>query len=74
MGNLWSSMSDRPIHIQISMGPATLAMCDTDMCIWDDALRKDWRYQRSNQKPSIQWPNEKIQNDKQRSTKHYTKN
>ena len=35
-----------------------------------------WRYQRGNQKPhneeeqTTQWPNEKVQKDKQRSTKH----
>jgi hypothetical protein len=39
-------------------------------------LRRIWRYQRSNQNPYIeeeqttQWPKEKVQNDKQRSTKH----
>ena len=38
--------------------------------------RRVWRYQRSNQDPYIQedqttqWPNEKVQKDKQRSTKH----
>jgi hypothetical protein len=38
--------------------------------------RRVWRYQRGNQNPYIeeeqktQWPKEKIQNDKQRSTKH----
>jgi hypothetical protein len=38
--------------------------------------RRVWRYQRGNQKPYIeevqttQWPNEKVQKDKQRSTKH----
>jgi hypothetical protein len=38
--------------------------------------RRVWRYQRSNQNPYIeeaqttQWPNEKVQKDKQRSTKH----
>ena len=37
-----------------------------------------WRYQRSNQNPYIeeqttQWPNEKVQKDKQRSTKHTDK-
>ena len=38
-------------------------------------LRRIWRYQRSNQNPYIeeeqttQWPKEKVQNDKQRSTK-----
>ena len=40
--------------------------------------RKFWRYQRGNQNPYIeeeqttQWPKEKVQKDKQRSTKHYT--
>ena len=39
-------------------------------------LRKSWRYQRDNQNPYIeeeqttQWPKEKVQKDKQRSTKH----
>ena len=39
-------------------------------------LRRAWRYQRGNQNPYIeeeqttQWPKEKIQKDKQRSTKH----
>ena len=39
-------------------------------------LRRAWRYQRGNQKRHIedeqttQWPNEKVQKDKQRSTKH----
>jgi hypothetical protein len=38
--------------------------------------RRVWRYQRSNQKPYIeeeqttQWPKEKVQKDKQRSTKY----
>ena len=38
-------------------------------------VRRVWRYQRGNQKSYIeeqktQWPNEKVQKDKQRSTKH----
>jgi hypothetical protein len=39
-------------------------------------LRRVWRYQRGNQNPYIeeeqttQWPKEKVQEDKQRSTKH----
>jgi hypothetical protein len=39
-------------------------------------LRRVWRYQRGNQKPymekeqTTQWPKEKVQKDKQRSTKH----
>ena len=39
-------------------------------------MRRVWRYQRGNQNPYIeeeqitQWPNEKVQKDKQRSTKH----
>ena len=45
------------------------------------AVRRVWRYQKSNQNPEIeeeqttQWPKEKIQKDKQRSTKltHKTK-
>jgi hypothetical protein len=42
----------------------------------DDYLRRVWRYQRGNQNPYIeeeqttQWPKEKVQKDKQRSTKH----
>jgi hypothetical protein len=40
------------------------------------SLRRVWRYQRGNQNPYIeeeqttQWPKEKVQRDKQRSTKH----
>ena len=39
------------------------------------SLRRDWRYQWGNQYPYIeeqtrQWPKEKEQKDKQRSTKH----
>jgi hypothetical protein len=43
---------------------------------WHLALRRVWRYQRGNQNPYIeeeqtsQWPKEKVQKDKQRSTKH----
>ena len=39
-------------------------------------LRRVWRYQRGNQNPYIEeeqtteWPTEKVQKDKQRSTKH----
>jgi hypothetical protein len=39
-------------------------------------IRRVWRYQRGNQNPYIeeeqttQWPNEKVQKDKQRSTKN----
>ena len=39
-------------------------------------MRIVWRYQRANQNPyieegqTIQWPNEKVQKDKQRATKH----
>jgi len=40
--------------------------------------KKVWNYHRGNQKPYIgqktQWPKEKRQKDKQRSTKHYTEN
>jgi hypothetical protein len=42
-------------------------------------LRRVWRYQRGNQNPYIeeeqttQWPKEKVQRDKQRSTKHMYK-
>jgi hypothetical protein len=40
-------------------------------------IREVWRYQRGNQNPCIeeeqttQWPKEKVQKDKQRSTKHH---
>ena len=43
---------------------------------YPDPLRRVWRYQRGNQNPYIeeeqttQWPKEKVQKDKQRSTKH----
>jgi len=43
-------------------------------------LRRVWRYQPGNKNPEIeesqttQWPEEKGQKDKQRSTKHYTQN
>jgi hypothetical protein len=39
-------------------------------------IRRVWRYQRGNQNPYIeeeqtkQWPKEKVQKDKQQSTKH----
>jgi hypothetical protein len=39
-------------------------------------IKRVWRYQRGNQNPYIeeeqptQWPKEKVQKDKQRSTKH----
>jgi hypothetical protein len=42
-------------------------------------VRRVWRYQRGNQNPYIeeeqttQWPKEKVQKDKQRSTKHIYK-
>jgi hypothetical protein len=42
-------------------------------------LRRIYRYKRGNQNPHIeeeqtrQWPNEKVQKDKQRSTKHQAK-
>ena len=42
-------------------------------------IRSAWRYQRGNQNPYIeeeqttQWPNEKVQKYKQRSTKHVHK-
>ena len=41
-----------------------------------NSFRRVWRYQRGNQNPCIeeeqttQWPKEKVQKDKQRSTKH----
>jgi hypothetical protein len=44
--------------------------------IWIVKLGRVWGYQRGNQNPYIeeeqtsQWPKEKVQNDKQRSTKH----
>ena len=43
---------------------------------WKIIGRRVWRYQRGNQNPYIeeeqttQWPKEKVQKDKQRSTKH----
>jgi hypothetical protein len=46
---------------------------------YETVLRRDWRYQRGNQNPYIeeeqttQWPKEKVQKDKQRSTKHIYK-
>jgi hypothetical protein len=45
--------------------------CHIKMILW-----RVWRYQRGNQNPYIeeeqttQWPKEKVQKDKQRSTKH----
>jgi hypothetical protein len=44
-------------------------------CIKYNCTRRDWRYQGGNQNPYIeeqptQWPWEKVQKDKQRSTKH----
>jgi len=45
-------------------------------CLMTSSLRRVWRYKRSNQNPYIdeeqttQWPNEKVQKDKQRSTIH----
>jgi hypothetical protein len=49
-----------------------------DIYIWVNysVTRRVWRYQRDNQNPYIeeeqttQWPKKKVQNDKQRSTKH----
>jgi hypothetical protein len=44
--------------------------------VQDEAMRSAWRYKRVNQNPYIkeeqttQWPKEKVQKDKQRSTKH----
>jgi hypothetical protein len=45
------------------------------ICIFVFLLRRIWSYQRGNQNPYIeeqttQWPKEKVQKDKQRSTKH----
>jgi hypothetical protein len=46
---------------------------------YETVLRRDWRYQRGNQNPYIdeeqttQWPKEKVQKDKQRSTKQIYK-
>jgi hypothetical protein len=51
-------------------------VCSSIYGFW---LRKIWRYQRGNQNPYIeeeqttQWPKEKVQKDKQRSTKHIYK-
>jgi len=47
-------------------------------CRWKSRswLRRAWRYQKDNQNPYIEekqttkWPNDKVQKDKQRSTKH----
>ena len=51
---------------------------DACICYISDSIcrRRVWRYQRGNQNPYIeeeqtaQWPKEKVQKDKQRSTKH----
>jgi hypothetical protein len=49
--------------------------CSTSAKYWSPS-RRVWRYKRSNQNPYIeeeqttQWPKEKVQKDKQRSTKH----
>ena len=45
------------------------------ICQFGDIYKKDWSYQRGNQKPYIEeqtteCPKEKVQKDKQRSTKH----
>jgi hypothetical protein len=43
---------------------------------WHDTVRRVWRHQRGYQNPyieegqAIQWSKEKVQKDKQRSTKH----
>jgi len=49
-------------------------------CLWkQNTLRRVWRYQRDNQNPytedeqTTQWSKEKVQKDKQRSTKHIYK-
>ena len=45
-------------------------------CFHAEIVKRVWRYQRGNQNPYIeeeqttQWPKEKVQKDKQRSTKH----
>ena len=44
--------------------------------LWIICIRRVWRYQRGNQNPYIeeeqtrQWPQETVQKDKQRFTKH----
>ena len=49
-----------------------------NLCVWN--VRRVWRYKRGNQNMYIekeqttQSPKEKVQKDKQRSTKHYTEN
>jgi hypothetical protein len=53
-------------------------MKDNKTCRWKSRswLRRVWRYQKNNQNPYIEeeqttkWPSDKVQNDKQRSTKH----
>ena len=63
------SMSSRSRILQV----CTWIVFLLDLTIW---VRRVWRYQRSNQNPYIeekqttQWPKEKVQKDKQRSTKH----
>ena len=59
----------RPITLS-----TTYVFCRTKVCV--RALRRVWRYQSGNQNPyfeeeqTTQWPKEKVQKDKQRSTKH----
>jgi hypothetical protein len=54
----------------------TQTRCYSGMCSLELESWRVWRYQRGNQNPYIeedqttQWPKEKVQNDKQRSTKH----
>ena len=54
----------------------TLKMILNTGFLWAKIIRRVWRYQRGNQKPYIkeeqttQWPKEKVQKDKQWSTKH----
>jgi len=55
------------VNVVLNRPSLTISMCMS---------RRVWRYQRGNQNPYIeeeqtgQWPNEKVQKDKQRSTKH----
>ena len=56
-----------PIYLNVSLNASYCFVFD---------IRRAWKYQRGNQNPYIneeqttQWPKEKVQKDKQRSTKH----
>jgi hypothetical protein len=55
---------------------ASTFLCSSWLTTGPVIVRRVWRYQRGNQNPYIeeeqttQWPKEKVQKDKQRSTKH----